>query len=79
MNKYLQLGITLAVDWLDVKDVAAVVDGELLLLDGGLAWVLGVEDLIELLESAVLGLWDPHPDDGGLDNTPCCVISISSK
>lgn len=54
-------------------------DGQLLLLDGSLAWVLGVEDLVKLLERAVLGLWDPHPHDPGLDNTPCLIISLCSK
>ena len=53
-------------------------DSQLLLLDGSLAWVLGVEDLVELLERAVLGLRDPHPHDGGLDNTPYLMISLCS-
>lgn len=53
-------------------------DSQLLLLDGSLAWVLGVEDLVELLERAVLGLRDPHPHDGGLDNTPYLIISLCS-
>lgn len=51
-----------------------MVDLELLLLDGRLAWVLRVEDLVELLKSAVLGLWDPVPDDDGLDDTPYWLL-----
>lgn len=55
---------------LDVKHVAGLVDLKLLLLDGRLARILGVEDLVKLLKRAVLGLWDPVPDYEGLDDTP---------
>jgi len=39
-------------------------------LDRSLDGVLGVEDLVQLLEGAVLGLWDPEVDDGRLDAAP---------
>lgn len=47
-----------------------LVEGDLALLQAGLGGVLCVEDVVELLEGAVLGLGDEEVDDDGLDGVP---------
>jgi len=55
---------------LDTNNVGVGVELELLLLDGSVSWVGGVEDVIKFLKSAVLGLWGEEISDPGLDQTP---------
>lgn len=60
----------LAIDRLDLEDVGVLIQGDLALLQRGLGGVLLVEDVVQLLEGAVLGLWDEEIDDDGLDGVP---------
>jgi hypothetical protein len=44
---------------LDINNLTISIKAKSLLLDGRFDWVLGIEDLVEFLECAVFGLWDP--------------------
>jgi len=55
---------------LDLKNVALRVGGEPLLNKRRVPRVRRVEDVIDLLERAVLGLRDEEPDDESLDRAP---------
>lgn len=53
-----------------MHNIGVLVQSDLLLLGRGLPWVLGLEDLVELLKSLVLGLGAVEVDGASLDETP---------
>lgn len=57
-------------DGVDVEDGAAGIEVVLLLLARSPDGVLGGEDVVELLEGAVLGLGNEEVEDAGLDEAP---------
>lgn len=61
---------TVVTDDLDIDDVRIAVDLKFLLLRRRLARILLLENVVQLLKSAVLRFGDQEVDDRGLDSAP---------